>query len=78
MPLTPYLKEGAFDPVAIEAMNAAFTAVCESLQLSKRDDPLTAIVARTVVHIGRTGERDPARIHQLAMLILKESSERGA
>jgi len=33
MPLTPYLKEAVFEPKAIEAMTAAFEAVCKSLQL---------------------------------------------
>jgi hypothetical protein len=40
MPLTPYLKEAVFDPKAIEAMTAAFEAVCDSLKLLDRDDPI--------------------------------------
>ena len=39
MPLTPYLKEGTFDPEAIKAMTAAFEAVCQALQLAIRNDP---------------------------------------
>jgi hypothetical protein len=78
MPLTPYLKEAVFDPKAIEAMTAAFEAVCESLQLVKRDDLIAEIVARKVIEVAETGERDPERIRELVLLALKESSERSA
>jgi hypothetical protein len=76
MPLTPYLKEAVFDPKAIEAMNTAFVAACKSLQLLIRDDPMTEIVARKIIDIARTGERDPQRMHDLALLALKESDQR--
>jgi hypothetical protein len=78
MPLTPYLKEAVFDPKAIEAMNIAFEAACKSLQLVIRDDPMTQIVARKIIDIARTGECDPQRIHDLALLALKESDQRSA
>lgn len=78
MPMTPYLKEAVFDPQAIGAMNAAFLAICKSLQLDRTDGTRTEFVARKVVDIGRTGERDPQRIHDLVLLALKESDKRGA
>jgi hypothetical protein len=78
MPLTPYLKEAVFDPAAIEAMNTAFTAVCESLQLTPRDDLISQVVARWVVDIGRTGERDPKRITELVLQKIKEADQRSA
>jgi hypothetical protein len=78
MPLTPYLKEATFDPQAIEAMSAAFEAVCESLQLANRSDPITEIVARQVIEVAGTGERDPVRIRDLVLLALNKSGERNA
>jgi hypothetical protein len=78
MPLTPFLKEAAFDPAAIEAMSAAFEAVCESLQLLDRSDPITEIVARMVIEVAGTGERDPLRIRDQVLLGLKEAGERSA
>jgi hypothetical protein len=78
MPLTPYLKEAVFDPNAIKAMTAAFEAVCDSLKLLDRDDPITEIVARKVIEVGGTGERDPERIRELVLLALNESGERSA
>jgi hypothetical protein len=78
MPLAPYLQEGVFDPPAIEAMTTAYLAVCDSLRLAGRSDPLTQIVARKVIEIAGTGERDPARIRDLTLLALKESGDRSA
>jgi hypothetical protein len=78
MPLTPYLKGAVFEPKAIEAMNAAFEAICKSLQLLNRDDLITQIVARTVIDIARTGEHDPQRMHDLALLELRDLDQRSA
>jgi hypothetical protein len=78
MPLTPYLKGTAFEPKAIEAMTAAFEAICKSFQLLNRDDPITQIAARKVIEIARTGEHDPQRIHDLVLLELKEVDQRSA
>jgi hypothetical protein len=78
MPLTPYLMEATFDPQAIEAMSAAFEAVRASLQLADRSDPMTEIVARKVIEVAGTGERDPVRIRDLVLLALNKSGERSA
>ena len=78
MSLTPYLKEATFDPEAIKAMTAAFEAVCEALQLATRSDALTEIVARKVIEVAGTGERDPERLRDLVLLALKEPGERSA
>jgi hypothetical protein len=72
VPLTPYVSEGVFDPPAIEAMTAAFNAACLSLHLAVRDDPVTEIVARKVIEIAGTGERDPERIFDLVLLALND------
>jgi hypothetical protein len=78
MPLSPYLKEGVFDPKAIEVMNTAFAAVCKSLQLSPRDDPFTQAVARKIIEIAATGEREPQRMHDLVLLALEAPDQRSA
>jgi hypothetical protein len=78
MSLARYMQGGVFEPPAIEAMTTAYLAVCESLRLAGRADPPTEIVARKVIQIAGTGERDPARIRDLTLLALKESSDRSA
>jgi len=59
-------------------MTTAYLTVCESLRLASRSDPLTGIVARKVIEIAGTGERDPARIRDLTLLALKESGDPSA
>ena len=68
--------EGVFDPSAIHAMAAAFEACCRSLRLEDRADPITEIVARKVIDVAGTGERDPQRICGLVLLAL--SADKGA
>jgi hypothetical protein len=46
--------------------------------LLNRDDPATQIVARAIIDIARTGEHDPQRMHDLALLRLKDLDQRGA
>jgi hypothetical protein len=78
VPLTPYLKGGVFEPQQIGAMTAAFEAVCRSLQLADRTDPLTEIVARKVIDIAATGERNPDRLRVLVLEELSRSDRYGA
>jgi len=70
----PYLPNGVFDPKAIAAMAAAFRGVCASLALADQDDPVTRTVARKVIEIAGTGEREPGRIADLVLLALKDSA----
>ena len=71
-------KEVVFDPEAIEPIVAAFKATCHSLQLVDRDDLLTQIVARKVVEVAATGERDPERLRDQVLLALTKSDRRTA
>lgn len=52
----------SFDPSAMNAIAAAYHATIRELGLTGRIDPITEIVARKVIDIAETGERDPARI----------------
>ena len=75
--LTPYLKGAVFDPQAIEAMDHAFTAVCGSLSLTG-NDPIAEIAARAIIDLARSGERDPDRLRDLALVTLKSADQRSA
>jgi hypothetical protein len=77
-PTRNLIKKVVLDPEAIEPMVAAFKAACQSLQLVDRDDLLTQIVARKVIEVAETGERDPERLRDLVLLALKESDRRTA
>jgi hypothetical protein len=77
MSLTPYLKEAVFTPKDIDALNAAFAALCASLDLEERD-PRAEAVARTVIDVAREGERDSRRIHDRVLLALEAQGQRSA
>ena len=67
MPLQKYLQEGVFDPEAVKAMTTAFDDALRTLKLVDRSDPIIEIVARKIVEVARLGERDPARLCELAL-----------
>jgi hypothetical protein len=69
MPITPYLRGQAFDPEALQVMGAAFENVCKTLGLRERSDPITMLVAQTVIEMTQRGIRGTDR---LTDVVLKE------
>jgi len=59
MPIRQVIGNLAFEPADVEAMERALEAACVVLRLSKREDSLRQIVARKVIEVAATGERDP-------------------
>ena len=51
----------------IERLNRAYKCALRSLHLVDRNDPISEIVAKTVIAIGATGIRDPAEISKIAV-----------
>lgn len=61
------IANGSFGPDEIESMTAAYERVLVDLRLADRNDPLTEIVAKAIVNVTATGERDPQVIAQRAL-----------
>jgi hypothetical protein len=57
MPITPFLRNQAFDADLIETMSAAFVQACATLGLSRRTDPSTGVVARQIIEGAQRGLR---------------------
>jgi hypothetical protein len=57
----------AFEPDTVTSMTTAFDAAVLSLQLMAHEDGLRYQVAKKIIEIARSGERDPARICQRAL-----------
>jgi hypothetical protein len=55
---------GVFDPEDIAVMATAFDRLLADLKLVDRDDPAVTMLAKLVIEIVGTGERDPERIRQ--------------
>jgi len=67
LPLKPYLQGAVFDEETLAAMTAAFEDALRELRLTDRSDPITAMVAQKIIDCARQGERDPARLRDLAL-----------
>jgi hypothetical protein len=60
-------KECAFEPDAVICMARAYESALLALRLTDRQDPLTEIVAKKIIEIAETGERDPDRLRDRAL-----------
>lgn len=67
MPIYRLLQNSAFTPEHIQAMGTAFERALVELGLVNRDDPLAEIVAKRIVEAAQRGERDPARLGEMAV-----------
>lgn len=67
MPIFSLLQDRGFDPEEITVITKAYERACNELRLVDRTDPLTKLVAKAVISVAETGERDPDRILKMAL-----------
>jgi hypothetical protein len=61
------IANGSFGPDVIEGMTAAYEAALVDLRMIDRSDPLTELIAKSIVNVTATGERDPEIIKERAL-----------
>ena len=61
------IANGSFGPDLIVAMTAAYESALTDLELIDRKDPLTELIAKSIINITATGERDPERMKERAL-----------
>jgi hypothetical protein len=66
MPIYRLLQHAAFDSETVKALTTAFDAALRELGLD-RTDPKAEIVASKIIQCAQLGERDPARLRDLAV-----------
>jgi hypothetical protein len=66
-PIHRLVKTGTFEPEQLAVLGGVFEDVLQALGLVDRHDPLTELVARKVIELAQTGERDPVRLRQLTL-----------
>ena len=71
MPIIPLLQGRAFGPEEIKVMSAAFQGALNALGLMDRADPLNELVAKKIIEIAKTGERNPGRLRDRALKSLQ-------
>lgn len=60
------LQQSAFNPEDIDRLVAAYEDSLRALKLTDRSDPLTESIAKKLIELAQTGERDPRRLRQRA------------
>ena len=61
------IANGSFGPDEIKVMTAAYEAALIDVAITNRDDPITELIAKSVVHVTASGERDPKEIMERAL-----------
>jgi hypothetical protein len=71
VPIIPLLQGRAFGPEDIKVMSTAFKGALNALGLLDRADPLNELVAKKIIEIAKTGERNPSRLRDRALKSLQ-------
>ena len=61
------LKNATLEPEEISCIMQAYEQALRTLCVKDRDDPLTEMVAKTIIKIAQTGVHDAAQLSALAI-----------
>jgi hypothetical protein len=61
------IANGAFGPDEIEVMKSAYEAALIDLGIIDRNDPITDLIAKAIVNVTATGERNPQKVMERAL-----------
>ena len=67
MAIQRLLQNSAFEPEQIAYMATAYEGALHELELANRTDPITEIIAKKIIEIAQTGERDPLQMRGRAI-----------
>jgi hypothetical protein len=67
MAIYKLITNGSFGPQEIEAMSAAYENALIDLGITNRDDLITELIAKSIVNVIATGERNPELIKERAI-----------
>jgi hypothetical protein len=70
MPIIGLLQNHAFEPEEIGLLVAVFEDTLREMRLANRSDPITEMVAKKVIELAQTGERDPVRLRERTIAAL--------
>jgi hypothetical protein len=61
------IANGSFGPDEIKVMTAAYEGALVDPNVANRDDPITDLIAKAIVNVTATGERDPILVKERAI-----------
>ena len=62
-----HLQTHGMGPKEVSLLTKAYEQTLHILCVKDRDDPLTEMIAKTIINIAQTGIKDPAKISALAI-----------
>jgi hypothetical protein len=77
----PFFRDVSFDPDTTHIMGQAFDAACKELHDIGQSDLVKSVIAKRIIEVAKTGERDPNQLRDRALrafgLRLSESKASG-
>jgi hypothetical protein len=67
MAIYKLIANGSFGQKEIELMSAAYERALIDLAITNREDPITELIAKAVINVVATGERDPKLVEERAL-----------
>jgi hypothetical protein len=67
MAIYKLIANGSFGPQEIEVMSAAYESALIDLGIANRDDLVTELIAKSIVNVISTGERNPELVKERAI-----------
>ena len=61
------IANGTFGPDEIEVMKAAYEAALVDVGITDRNDPITELIAKAIVTVTASGERNPRAVVERAL-----------
>ena len=68
--IVPFLNGTVFDPRHVDAMGQAFDKVTEALNGKGQSHVVREIIAKKIIAVAKTGERDPNELYDRTMKTL--------
>jgi len=67
MPIRPLLQQHSFGPDEVNILVRAFEEALQELRLVDRNDPIANLVAKRLIELAQSGERDPVQLREGAV-----------
>ena len=67
MAIYKLIANGSFGPEEIKVMTEAYEGALIDLSITNRDDPVTELVAKSIINVTASGERDPVLVKERAV-----------
>ena len=73
--VTPLFREANFGPEDIAALSAAYEKARRALHDKGQPDIVNEVIARRIIRLAKTGERNPERLAASALAALGDRAE---